>query len=136
MRFPYTVVRSPKDRPIIPVFVERGDRRLILGILDTGADLTLLPYRVALELGVMLGRSQKISTATGQRIDYRPGKVCLEIRSRSETIRWRTEVGFTAAELKVPVFGDKGFLEFFLSAFDGQLREVLLTPRPNLPRLA
>jgi hypothetical protein len=44
-------------------------------------------------------------------------------------------VGFTTAALAVPVFGDAGFLEFFRSDFDGQLREVELTPKENLPRV-
>ena len=135
MKFPYNFLRSSRGHPIVPVIVESGGRRqIVVGLLDTGADVCLLPYRKSLELGVSLGAPRTIGTATGQRISCRPGVVTLELRSTTETIRWRGEVGFTAAPLSVPIFGDCGFLEFFHNAFDGQLREVELTPRPNLPR--
>lgn len=137
MKFPYTILITPKDRPIIPVLLEQGGRRrLAHGLLDTGADVTLLPYRLALMLGVSLGQTARIGTATGQSVSYRLGTVTLEIRSLTDTIRWRAAVGFTAAPLSIPLFGDEGFLEFFRSDFDGELREADLTPKPNLPRIA
>ena len=99
MRFPYTTLFSSKDRPIVPVILEQQTRRRIIrGLLDTGADVTLLPYKVALDLGVSLGTQHKIGTATGQSISYRPGTITLELRTVSETVRWRAEVGFTAAQ--------------------------------------
>jgi hypothetical protein len=117
------------------VIVEHGGRRqVVIGLLDTGADVCLLPYRKSHELGVMLGAPRTIGTATGQSVSYRPGALTLEIRSATETVRWRAEVGFTAAPLSVPVFGDRGFLEYFRSEFDGQFREIELTPKPNIPR--
>jgi len=134
MRFPYSTLLSSRDRPIIPVLVEGlGLRRLIRGLLDTGSDVTLLPYRLALDLGVALGPSRQIGTATGQAVTYRLGHVTLELRSESETIRWRAEVGFTAASLSVPVFGDQGFLEFMVSTFDGELRAAELFAKGNIP---
>ncbi len=60
----------------------------------------------------------------------------LELRSVTETIRWRIEVGFIAASLSIPLLGDKGFLEFFRCTLDGELRKVELTPKLNLPRIA
>ena len=137
MKFPYSFLRSPSGHPIVPVLMEQGgQRRLISGLLDTGADVTLIPYRHALGLGVVLGLPRTIGTATGQLVSYRPGMVTLELRSISEAIRWRSEVGFTAAALSIPLFGDAGFLEFFRSEFDGELREAEFTPKLKLPRIA
>ena len=137
MNFPYTILLTPSDRPIVPVFLEQNDRRLLThGLLDSGADTVLLPYRSALNLGVMLGPPRTIGTATGHLVSYRPGTITLELRCALETIRWRAEVGLTAAPLSIPLFGDKGFLEFFRSEFDGQLREVELKPKGNLPRIS
>lgn len=98
--------------------------------------MTLFPYQLALELGVRLGASGRIGTATGHAVKYRLGRVVLELRSVTETIRWQATVGFTAAPLVFPLFGDQGFLEFFRCTFDGERREVELTPKSNLPRVA
>jgi hypothetical protein len=137
MKFPYAFLFGSRDRPIVPVLMQgTGLRRLIRGLVDSGSDVTLLPYRLALDLGVALGPPRQIGTATGQAVTYRAGQVILELRSETETYRWTAEVGFTAAQLSVPVFGDQGFLQFMLSTFDGQLRETTLTPTSNMPIVA
>jgi hypothetical protein len=123
-------------RPIVAVVIEGpGGRRLLDGLLDTGADRTLFPQREAKALGISLPppADGSIRTAGGLAIVYRLAEIVLEPRTSSSLVRWRTPVAFTEDPLHLIHLGTRGFLEYFHCTFMGPERTVVLDPRPSLP---
>lgn len=57
-QFPYSAIQSNRGevvlRPLLPVsLIYGGNSRQITGLLDTGADVNVLPYHLGLELGAI-----------------------------------------------------------------------------------
>lgn len=136
LEFPYMHLPGGMRRPMIAVVLEgpKG-RRLLDGLLDTGADRTLFPRREAQAVGVSLplNPSGWIRTAGAVSIPYRLTHVVLELRAGGQTIRWKSAVAFADSPLNIIHLGHHGFLEFFCADFRGPEGKVLLLPQNNLP---
>jgi hypothetical protein len=125
------------SRPMINVRVigPAGDDN-IFGRVDSGADDTLLPDYLIATLGV-IGLSMPIPIGgIGGAALARYGTVDLEIGQKRASFRWAAYVGFYPHN--VPVFGIKGFLQFFTATFNGRLRHLDLrsngiAPPPGFP---
>lgn len=98
------------------------------GLVDTGADDTLLPDAFAGILGLVLDpKDHAIITGLGGGLTVvRYGTVNLEIPGAGGGYRWSARVGFHASP-KI-VLGHGGFLEYFTASFNGRNRHVTLTP--------
>ena len=64
--FSYVSVHNARGevalRPLLPLSLQYGDqRRDVTGLLDTGADVNVLPFRLGLELGA-IWESQQIAS--------------------------------------------------------------------------
>jgi hypothetical protein len=128
MRFPYT--RYPVQgttpnavalslRPMITVRVigPAGDDD-VFGRVDSGADDTLLPDYLIARLGVAGLSGYVVIGGIGGATLARFGTVDLEIGQGQTSSRWSARVGFYSHP--VPVFGLKGFLQFFTATFNGR----------------
>jgi predicted aspartyl protease len=148
MKFPY--------REYISQFPGTADFRLILrpvitvritgptstarwdALVDTGADETLLPLSLAELLGVELDQdatSQAVGIS-GDRLTIHYGDVEFQIAAESETVTWRTTVGFVefgSSEDELIVLGHGGCLDYFLARFDGETAQLELTSNSLLP---
>jgi hypothetical protein len=143
MRFPYqaypvtgigaahvAVVYRP-TKPIRAIG-PTGDA-LAYGLVDTGADDTMLPDRFIGPLGVVIrpGDHAIIVALDGGFVAVRYGTVDLELRRRGVVYRWSARVAFHPVARAI--LGQAGFLEHLTSTFNGRRRHVTLTPKGTAP---
>ena len=136
LEFPYMQLPGGITRPVIAVVLEGpGGRRLLDGLLDTGADRTIFPQREAKAPGISLPAQADgtFQTAGGIAIAYRLTDVVLELRSSGSSARWRTTVAFAEDSLQLIHFGMRGLLEYFHCKFMGLEKKVTLDPQISLP---
>jgi hypothetical protein len=126
-----------RHRPIVAVLLaSTATPQLRDGLLDTGADDTVFSDAVAVALGIDLSQGEQRSIALAGRpqpLLCRYATVQLRISDGAETLEWPATVGFVAARLHYALLGQAGFLQFFSADFDGEARNVTLTPKPSFP---
>jgi predicted aspartyl protease len=143
-------------REYVSIFPGTNDYRLILrpvmtirvvgpnadarwdALVDSGADETLFPLSLADVLGVELDQELVSEAAgiSGDRLKIQYGDVELRIESDTETVAWKTTVGFVdfgSARDEVIILGHGGCLDFFTAIFDGENAELELIPNALLP---
>ena len=148
MKFWYSPARtrSPETndeniilRPIIPVLVYgENEAGLYSALVDTGADNTFLPRRIADDLHIELQSCQGPSPVAfgGGRVETFFADVPLQISDGEEDITWNARVLFFDTESsqdEVVVLGHQGFLSFFTSVFDGDAGTLELFANDTLP---
>src|SRR5207248_3337944 len=119
-------------RPILPVRITGpSGSRLRDGLLDTGADETILDPSVAPLIGVDLSQAleREINLVGRGRIRCRYASVQLRITDGiAETYEWDALVGFTPFPVLRGLLGFAGFLQFFDAGFRGAAQEATLLP--------
>ena len=128
-------------RPIIPVRVHgRTGFGHYAALVDTGADNTILPKRIADDLGIELraGHGPNATAFGGQSIPLLFGDVELELEEESERVRWSARVlfhDFLNPEDETLILGHAGFLDYFSALFDGEQGQLSLDPNSTLPQV-
>jgi hypothetical protein len=143
MRFPYEAYPVPGigegrvaivHRPVVPVrvFGPNGGEEL-RGLVDSGADDTLLPDLLIEVLGVVIapGDTTLIRGVGGGRLVVPFGVVDLELSKSRRKYRWSAKVGFTPG-FQV-ILGNAGFLRHFTATLDGLRRRVTLKSNGSFP---
>ena len=119
-------------RPLLAVlFTGPTGYRLDDGLLDTGADQTILDPSLAPAIGVDLNQAvdRELYLVGRGRIRCRYAPVKLRITDGVlETYEWDTVVGFAPFPLVRNLLGFGGFLQFFDATFRGAAEEVVLFP--------
>ncbi len=137
MRFP-TTVRETIHRPIVMLHVASFAGRFVNvdALVDTGADVSLLPSSMAAKLGITLPATPEllIGSPIGSTTTYRVAEVCLELRRPPDIVRWRTSVGFVDRKLPYAILGTRGFFEFFRLCYDASQHTFDLDPVGPLPQ--
>lgn len=127
-------------RPDIEVrVVGTGKAIALYGLLDSGADMVLLPQALAEILGVRLaggarGRVRGFASAPAA-VQY--GPVRLELAGGAETLSWAARVAFLSQwpdGQEVVILGRAGFLDHFDVLFRGATHEVVLRPNASFPK--
>jgi predicted aspartyl protease len=127
--------RWVQPRPIIAVtFVGPGGTWVIDGLLDTGADETVLPDTAAATLGVDLTNAPTgTAMAFGQQVPVRYALVTIRLANPHERHEWQGWLAFTSAYLRWPLLGFGGFQQFFSVAYHGDREIVELTVNSLYP---
>lgn len=119
-------------RPLLVVLITGpSGSRLREGLLDTGADETILDPSVASQIGADLTHAleREVNLVGRGRIRCRYVSVQLRITDGvAETYEWDTFVGFAPFPVLRGLLGFAGFLQFFDAAFRGADQEVTLVP--------
>ncbi len=149
MKFPYrqyATVPSPLHtgnfifRPEIPLRVigSTGDARLRV-LVDTGADITLLPRGIGEAIGADMDERHGAYGHGVGGYDFLiiPGKVELELTDDTKTYSWVTTVGFVSfdnSENEVAVLGHGGGLDHLIVTFDSDNNELVVKPRTSFKK--
>ena len=146
IRYTLCPVRSPVPalggatsipRPLLAVRITGPTgSRLRDGLLDTGADETILDPTVAPQIGVDLskGVEREVNLVGRGVIRCRYAPVQLRITDGvAETYEWDTIVGFAPFPILRCLLGFAGFLQFFDADFRGGDLEVILQPNATFP---
>jgi hypothetical protein len=104
-------------------------------LVDPGADDTILPIDAAAYLAVpLLPHTGHALRWQGQRHLLHFGVVELElIDDAGSALRWPAIVGFSPINMRYPLLGIGGCLEFLDAKFCGKDRVVELEPNASLP---
>ena len=151
MNFPYAAYEveptpsQPEEsiiyRPIIPFrLTGSAGAAVFYGLLDTGADETLLPRAMAelVDVAVDLSPATTMLSASGE-VEVVYGQVTLEVGRGRGRYRWQGTVGIVDQPWEEAVLGHAGFLRYFDVTFFGERREArlkrnrLALPQPVLP---
>src|SRR5262245_37958657 len=121
--------RWTQPRPIIAVtFIGPGGTWVSDGLLDTGADETVLPERAAVIPGLDLANVPTgTATAFGQQVPVRYALASMRIADQQEQRQWPGWLAFATAYLRWPLLGFGGFQQFFLVSYHGDREVVELT---------
>lgn len=115
-------------RPVIPVrLIGTSAAAVFYGLLDTGADESLIPREIADFIGIE-EISDQISTvlsASGE-MPVHYGVMTIECGTEQEQYRWRAAVGIVNQPWKEALLGHAGFLDYFDATFFGGERQVQL----------
>lgn len=128
-------------RPIIPVRIfGQSAFGHYAALVDTGADNTIFPKRIADDLGIELqaGLGPDATAFGGQTISLLFGDIELELEEQQERVRWKARVqfyDFADPEDEMLILGHAGFLDYFSAMFDGEQGLLSLTPNSTLPQM-
>jgi predicted aspartyl protease len=113
-------------RPIVPVLFV-GERRAadFRGLLDTGADETIISQEMAEAIGAKLipGARNRIVSAGGD-VPLTYARVQIEVELGDDNLTWNAIVGVAEQGWEEALLGFRGFLEYFDVLFLGEALQV------------
>lgn len=106
----------------------------ILGMLDTGADITLLPAELLPLIGSSFDadRSVQINGVGGEPLTAHFATVELSLGDQNKLYRWTAQVGFLEGRT-VALLGHAGFLNYFSATFNGDRKRLTLRVNKRFP---
>lgn len=117
-------------RPMVQVLIAGpAGEVVVFGLVDTGADETLVPDRFMPSLGVVAtpGEHATIRAVGGGSVPVTFGTVNFTLSTRRARHQWAARVAFHPGP--TVILGHTGFLDHFTATFNGRRRD--LTLRPN-----
>ncbi len=106
--------------PRLPLEISRGNRMVqVLGIIDTGAAVNVLPYSVGLALGAVWGIQEELGPLSGTLADVesRVLRVLAKIPELSETVDIPLLFAWTSSDSVPVLLGQTNFLMEFNVCF-------------------
>ena len=125
-------------RPLVPVTLSGptgGSAFFPRALLDSGADDSIFPLDVAVQLGIpLLPATGHAMHWRGQQHPLRYAQVVLELADAiGNHLRWPCVIAFTPVNIRYPLLGLAGCLEYLDANFRGMLREIELEPNVTFP---
>ena len=129
MKFSYKKLAAGILRPIIPLEIRHGGNSIRYeALVDSGADMNIIPGELAEPLGIIAesGRKATVSGITGEGLPYYIHDVTIHIGGWP----YEVEMGFMP---EMPPFGygvvgQRGFFEHFKITFNHRKAEIELKP--------
>src|SRR5689334_21531685 len=124
-RFPYSRLRGAFGnvllRPLLPVIIFNDERTMtVTGLVDTGADINVLPYTVGLELGAVWQSQPKVASISGNLAQYEARGIVLEV-SIADFLPVALASGWVRAHNAPLILGQVNFFtEFDVCFFQSQ----------------
>lgn len=133
MRFQYSEYLRPDGtklfRPMVPILLKNKSQFIqTRGLIDSGADFTILPIEIAGALDIKLDPKKKTTFyGAGSNpftVYHSPVSIKHMLRQGGfRTISWKAKVVF-AEKQEIILLGQKGFLEKLKITLDGKRKEV------------
>ena len=119
--FKYRSVRLKSGRiihkPIIPLVLKSKETILVLGILDSGSDTTIIPEEIANQIGIEYIGYNEVSGISGKPIKSREGKVNIEFGKGHEIYSFVMPVLIPINKDVPLIIGRIGFFDHFKITF-------------------
>lgn len=144
-RYQVALIRSAETgdptlilRPEIPVrFTGPQGEIVVDGLVDTGADDTIVAMSVARACGISLfpGRGPEVQAVGGQKFATLFGDIRLQLNDGQTQIEWTARVQFFdfPDQADTVLLGHAGFLDYFTATFTGADGQLTLVPNADLP---
>ncbi len=124
-------------RPIIPLVIH-GEADIVLcsALVDSGADISLIPKSIAESLGLKLQPCHGPSPVAfgGGEIKTYSTEAVLQVSDGTEDVAWLARLLMFEADRsheQNAILGHVGFFEFFRTTFDSRLNQLELQPSPQ-----
>lgn len=134
-QFPYVAVRNTSGevglRPLLPITLHyREHKREASGLLDTGADVNVLPYQLGLELGGVWDNQRTSIQLSGNLANYSARGIILEA-SVANFPPVKLAFAWTQAENVPLILGQMNFFIEFDVCFFRSRSSFEIGLRPN-----
>ena len=123
--FRYKSIQRPKGNvvkaPHIPInLISKSSMSIeFIALLDSGADVSIIPQDVAELLGIDLTKEREISRGIGGEVEVINTKIKINIKKGHETYDFLIPVQVAMGGSKIPVIiGRAGFFDRFRITFD------------------
>jgi predicted aspartyl protease len=104
-------------RPMIPLTIQAKEKIDLVGILDSGSDITIIPKEIAEAVGIDLQEENEISGISGIPVKARQAKVSVNFGRGHEIYSFNIPVLIPEKENIPIIIGRMGFFEQFKITF-------------------
>lgn len=112
-------------RPLIPITLEGETKIDVIGMLDSGSDITIIPEEMAEVLGVEYKRENIIYGIAREPVNVKEGKISVKFGKGNEIYRFEIPVLIPSEQEDVPVvIGRIGFFDQFKITFIEAERKI------------
>lgn len=133
MTFRYKITKRPDGTevkmPSIPIRIF-GNREIsfeTFALLDSGADISVIPKKLAELLGIDLQGEKTLAFGIGGRVECVERKIAINIVKGHENYTFSIPVKVIIDEYNFPVLlGRQGFFEEFIITLDQGLQKIIL----------
>lgn len=110
---------------MIPLTIKGTERIDVIGILDSGSDMSLIPKEIAEEIGIEYFGEEELSGISGKSIKVKQGKVLVIFGKDRENYNFEIPVLVPLEQEDVPiVIGRIGFFDQFKIIFIEAERKI------------
>lgn len=126
-------------RPEIPITIVGPNGSVaLIGLVDTGADFTIVPKSISDALGIDVTPAEGPESRVfgGHQIDLLAGEATIILESEGDSLTWAGPISFfrfADSEEETVILGHAGFLDYFVATFDAESAVLELTPNNNFP---